>query len=80
MWGVPRASYTCTATVAVAPAVAVASRLVLVPKLVVARGARSTPGGTTMSVGAPVVTIFPVVGSTPVKPCTASPSGVTSFP
>jgi hypothetical protein len=30
--------------------------------LVVACGARSTPGGTAMSVGVPVVTIAPVTG------------------
>ena len=46
------------------PTAVVADRFVTEPNVVVATGARSTPGGTVMLSGWPAVEISPVAGST----------------
>ena len=64
--GLPSESYICTEVVNVSPAAAAALRFVWVRNCVVATGARSTPGGTVMSLSCPVVMMAPVVASVPV--------------
>ena len=56
-----------------------ALRFETVANVLVAAGARSTPGGTAMSPGVPAVRILPCA-SVAVHPCTLYPSGLTSTP